>query len=333
MHSRPSLLITTVIPGFEPQMLPPELECQVTTTGVLSDEDLRRHAVNKDAIACTLVTRISEEFLQSAPNLKMVANIAVGYDNVDVDAATRYGVIVTNTPGVLDDATADLAFTIMLSVARRITEAERFLREGRWKSFELDLLTGAGVFNKTLGVIGFGRIGQAMARRARGFNMKVYYTRRQRVAPKVESECSAEYLPLEQLLEQSDFVSLHCPLTAETKHLINDSRLKMMKPGAFLINTARGAVVDEIALAAALKNKTIAGAALDVFEHEPRVSTELLELSNVVLVPHIGSATTETRKAMAQMALSSAALAFSGQKPTNVVNPEAWSGFLDRIKT
>lgn len=312
-------------------MLPEGFECRLTDKGVLSDEELNTFANGKDALACTLVSRISDEFLCDHPQLKMVANIAVGFDNIDVAAATRRGVLVTNTPGVLDDATADLAFTLMLNAARRISEAERYLREGNWHSFELDLLTGAAVCGKTLGIVGLGRIGQAMAKRAAGFSMRVIYHQRNKVADHVEQSLGASLVSLEELLQQSDFVSLHCPLNAATRYLMNDERLALMKPSAFLINTARGAVIEESALIRALSSGLIAGAALDVFENEPHVSSALLDLPNALLVPHIGSATTDTRKAMAQMALDSIKKAFSEEKPHTLVNPEVWETFLSKI--
>ncbi len=328
---RPALLVTTVIPGFDPAMLPRNFDCRTTEVGVLNNDELLSRTEGNDAVACTLVSKISAEFLQRFPRLKMVANIAVGYDNIDVTAATKYGVIVSNTPGVLDSATADLAFTLLLSIARRIPEAERYLRAGQWKSFGLDLLTGAGVFGKTIGLVGFGRIGQAMAARSLGFSMRVLYSQRNRASLETERKYGATYVSLEELLRNSDFVSVHCPLTAETRYLFNDDRLSMMKEGAFLINTARGAVVEESALIRALQTGKIAGAALDVFENEPAVSPHLLTLPNVVLVPHIGSATTETRKAMALLALSSIDKAFSGVQPENLVNPEVWTIFLKKL--
>lgn len=263
----------------------------------------------------------------------MVANIAVGFDNVDVSAATRRGILVSNTPGVLDAATADLAFALLLSAARRIPEGSQYFRDGKWKSFSLDLLTGSDVFGKTLGIVGLGRIGQAMAARASGFSMPILYTQRQRVSAEVEQRLGARYVCLDELLLQSDFVSLHCPLTEQTRGLIDKACFEKMKKSAYLINTARGAIVNLSDLADALAQKQIAGAALDVFEQEPCVPpAQLRDFPNVVLVPHIGSATAETRRAMARLALTAVSSAFAGIQPSNLVNPEAWPAFLSRLR-
>ena len=268
--------------------------------------------------------RVSEEVLQQARHLRVVANCGVGYDNIDVGACTRRRIVVTNTPGVLTDTTADLAFALLMAVARRVVEGDRFVREGRWQRWEWGLLWGADIFGKTLGLYGFGRIGQAMARRARGFEMRVIYHNVRRVTEEVERELGARCVDRETLLREADFLSLHLPLAPETHHLIRASELALMKPSAFLINTARGKVVDEDALVQALTAGKIAGAGLDVFEHEPRVHPALLEMPNVVLMPHVGSATAETRLKMALLAAENLLATLSGQRPPNVVNPDVY---------
>ena len=266
--------------------------------------------------------RVNEEVLGRAAKLRVVANCGVGYDNIDVVACSRRKIVVTNTPGVLTDTTADLAFALLMAVARRVIEADRFVREGRWQRWEFGMMWGADIHHKTLGIWGFGRIGQAMARRARGFDMKVLYHSRHRADQTLEREIGARLVDRDTLLRESDFLSLHIPMTPETHHLIGANELKLMKSSAFLINTARGKVVDENALVAALKVKTIAGAGLDVFEHEPHLHPELAKLDNVVLLPHVGSATGETRLAMATLAAENLLAVLEGRRPPNAVNPE-----------
>jgi glyoxylate reductase len=260
--------------------------------------------------------------LEQQPRLKLVANMAVGFNNIDVAAATRLGIIVTNTPGVLSDTTADLAFGLLLATARRMGEAERFLRAGKFTGWRPQLLCGVDVHHATLGIIGAGRIGKAMARRASGFEMRVLYFNRRRLPPEEEQAYGLTYVPLHDLLQQADFVSLHLPYTAEAHHLIGAQELQAMKPGAILINTARGPLVDEKALAHALMTGVIAGAGLDVFEHEPAVEPALLELENVVLLPHIGSASYQTRTQMASLACENIVAHATGQRPPHIVNPE-----------
>lgn len=330
---KPSLLISAAVPGWEPNMVPAGFDCTITEQGVMEGAEFLANASGKDVIACFLANKITDEFMQARPRLKMVANIAVGFDNIDVDAATSRGILVSNTPGVLDAATADLAFALLLSAARRIPEARQYFLEGKWKSFSLDFFAGSDVFGKTLGIVGLGRIGQAVAARAGGFSMPVLYTQRKRAPFEVEQRLQATYVSLDQLLTQSDFVSIHCPLTEQTRGMIDAACFEKMKTTAYLINTARGAIVNQHDLVSALRSKRIGGAALDVFENEPCVpSPDLAELSNVVLVPHIGSATTDTRKAMARLALSAVSSAFAGIQPPNLVNPDVWPIFLDRLK-
>jgi glyoxylate reductase len=253
--------------------------------------------------------RVDDAFLEAAgPQLRVVANVAVGYDNLDVEAARRRGVIVTNTPGVLTDATADLAIALLLAVTRRLGEGERLIRSRTHWAWSIDFMLGRGLRGKALGIVGYGAIGRATAARARAFGMEILYTQRR-------PDDDPGYVQLDELLERADVVSLHCPLTPETHHLINAGALARMRPGAYLVNTARGPVVDEAALATALRDGTIAGAALDVFEHEPEVAPELLELDNVVLVPHLGSATVETRTAMAELAAANVLAVLAGKDP------------------
>ncbi|RMD86158.1 MAG: D-glycerate dehydrogenase [Calditrichaeota bacterium] len=289
---------------------------------VLSREELLERVKGAHGLLTLLTEKIDAELMDAAgPQLKVVANMAVGYDNIDVEAATARGILVTNTPGVLTHATADHAWALLFAVARRIPEAERFLRSGKFKAWGPLMFLGADIVGRTLGVVGAGRIGQAMALKSRGFDMKVLYTDE---VPNqtLEKELGARRVPLEELLQNSDFVSLHVPLLPSTRHLINAERLNLMKKTAYLINTSRGPVVDEAALVEALKNGVIAGAGLDVFENEPQVHPGLLELENVVLTPHIASATVETRAKMATMAAQNLIDALQGKVPQNLVNPE-----------
>jgi glyoxylate reductase len=255
-----------------------------------------------DALVSLFSDRVDAALLDRAPRLRVVANFAVGYDNVDVAACGARGIVVTNTPGVLSEATADLAFGLLLSTARRITEGDRLVRRGAFLGLTPSFLLGAQVHGATLGIVGLGRIGQAMARRARGFGMRVIYANRTRAPAELERALGATAMDLDDVFAQADIVSLHCPLTPETHHLVNARRLARMKPGAILVNTTRGSVVDESALASALASGPIGGAGLDVYEEEPRVHPALLALENVVLAPHIGSADRPTREAMARIA-------------------------------
>ena len=285
-------------------------------------EVLRRIA-DKDGLICLLTEKIDDELLAAAPRLRTVANIAVGFDNIDLDACTRRGVAVSNTPGVLDDTTADFAWTLLMAVARRLIEGDALCRSGQWKGWNLDQLVGADIWGKTLGILGFGRIGRAVARRARGFNMRVIYNDAMRAPVEVESEFRAEYMEGDAVLREADFVSLHVPLLPATRGLIGAREFGLMKPSAFLINTSRGPVVQEAALIAALEQGQIAGAALDVFEREPQIGHGLLR-PNVVLAPHLASASLETRTRMAMMAVENAIAFFEGRRPPNLLNPDAW---------
>ena len=268
--------------------------------------------------------RISKEIIDAAPRLRVVSNIAVGYDNIDVEACNRRHTLVTNTAGVLTEATADLAFALLLAVGRRIAEGDRYVRGGHWKQWEWNCLWGTEMHGKTLGLYGFGRIAQATARRARGFSMRILYHARHRVSAEIEKEFAAEFVDRETLLRRSDFLSMHVPLTPETRHAVGAPQLALMKPSAFLINAARGPVVDEEALVQALQSGRLAGAGLDVFEDEPRVHPALIAMDNVTLSPHVGSATAETRLRMALLASENLLAALRGERPPNLVNPEAW---------
>jgi glyoxylate reductase len=269
--------------------------------------------------------KIDEEFLAAAPRLKVVSNVSVGYDNFDLAAMTRHGVMATHTPGVLTDTTADLAFALLMAAARRLGEADRYVRAGHFKVWSVDLLLGVDVHHATLGLLGFGRIGRGMARRARGFDMRVIYFDELRATPEIEKEYGVEYADKETVIQQADFLSIHVPLQASTRHLIGRAELAMMKRSAILVNSSRGPVVDEAALAAALKDGVIAGAGLDVFEFEPKVDPVLMDLPNVVLAPHIGSATTATRTAMAVLAVENCLAALEGRTPPNLLNRDVIS--------
>jgi glyoxylate reductase len=294
----------------------------------LTPDELLEAVAGADAVLTLLHDRVDGPLLDAAgPQLRCVANVAVGYDNVDVDAATERGVVVTNTPGVLTDATADLAMALILNATRRLGEGERLVRRGERWSWDMFFLLGTSIDGKTLGVIGLGAIGQATARRARAFGMEIVYAGRHRAPEAIEAELGgAEHLGLDELLERADVVSIHAPLTPDTHHLINAERLGLMRREAYLVNTARGPIVDEAALAAALRNGTIAGAALDVFEHEPDVHPGLLGLDNVVLLPHLGSATVQTRTAMAVLAAQNALAVLGGEAPPTPVNPQVLAG-------
>jgi len=284
--------------------------------------ELLARVADKDALVVLLTEKVDEELLAAAPKLRVASTVSVGFDNINVPACTRRKVVATNTPGVLDDTTADLAWTLLMAIARRIVEGDAWMRTGTWPGWDIDQLLGGDVYGKTLGLIGFGRIGRAMALRSHGFQMRVLYQNRTRVAPEVERELRAEFVDLDRLLRESDFISLHVPLSAETRHLLSKDAFSKMKPTAYLINTARGPVVDEAALAEALGQKKLAGAALDVYEHEPNVHPALMARRDVILAPHIGSATIDTRTRMAVMAANNATALFDGRRPPNALNPE-----------
>lgn len=278
-----------------------------------------------EGLLSLLTDEVDGVLMDAAPRLKVVSNYAVGFNNIDVDAATERGILVGNTPGVLTGTTADLAWSLLMSIARRIVEGDKYVRARNWKTWEPQLLLGNDVYEATIGIIGFGRIGQAMARRAAGFDMRIVYTDIQR-NEEAEKETGAEFMQLEDLLKAADFVTIHTLLNDDTFHLIGEREFELMGPDSYLINSSRGPVVDEAALYHALKNDTIRGAALDVTEEEPIPDdSPLLELDNVVIVPHIGSASRQTRNKMARMAAANLIAGLKGEPLPNCVNPEAAS--------
>jgi glyoxylate reductase len=286
--------------------------------------EVLKGVAGRDALICLLTEKVNDELLDAAgPQLRIVANVAVGFDNIDVPACTKRRIVATNTPGVLDETTADFAWTLLMAVARRLGEGEALARSGNWRGWSLDQLCGADVWGKTLGILGFGRIGKAVARRSRGFGMKVIYNDAVRASADAEKELRAEFKPRDEVLAEADFLSLHVPLLPDTRHLINADSLKRMKRTAFVINTSRGPVVDEDALVAALEAKHIAGAALDVYEQEPKIHPGLIGRRDVVLAPHLASASVATRTKMALIAVNNVIALFAGQKPATALNPEA----------
>jgi glyoxylate reductase len=313
--SDPRIAVTGRLPEAALEVLGGAGEVVVAeVAGPLGREELLAHVAGAGAIVCFLYDHADAELLDAAgAGLKVVANVAVGYDNVDLGAAAARGVAVTNTPGVLDDATADLAMALLLAAARRLGEGDRLIRAQRPWAWGLDFMLGRDLRDKRLGIVGLGAIGGRVARRARGFGIDVAYANRSAADPQLVAELGAQRLELDQLLAESDFVSLHTPLTDATRGLISAERLARMKPDAILVNTARGPIVDEAALAAALREGRLAAAALDVYEHEPEVHPELLGLENVTLLPHLGSATVETREAMATLAARNAVAALRGE--------------------
>ncbi|MCU1574872.1 MAG: Glyoxylate reductase [Micrococcaceae bacterium] len=326
---RPLIVATRALPDSTRTALTAVGELRVEEKGrPLTPEELRSAVAGADALVTYLHDRIDSSILDAAgPQLRCVANVAAGYDNVDVDALAHRGVILSNTPGVLTEATADLALAMILALTRRIGEGERLIRAGRPWRWEPGFLLGSGLAGKTLGIIGMGGIGAATARRARAFGMQIRYTGRSPISPELAAELNTgNKLELDELLAGADVVSIHCPLTPATRHLLNRERLAGMRPSAYLINTSRGAVVDEAALVDALAAGSIAGAALDVYEHEPAVHPGLLELENVVLLPHLGSATIETRTAMADLAASNVVAVMSGSPAVTPVPLPGTSG-------
>ena len=328
MSERPKILVTQKVPEPAYPLLEAigDVEANPGEGNIWSYEELLRRGPGHDYIYCLLTDNIDAQFLEACaaatPRLKMVANMAVGYNNIDMETATRLGIAVSNTPGVLSDTTADLAFALLMATARRIPEAERFLRAGKYKGWGPLLFCGAEVHGSTLGLIGAGRIGKIMAKRASGFDMKVIYYDVHRMSAEDEENYHMAYLPMDDVLRQSDFISVHTPYMPSTHHLISTRELGLMKPTAILINTARGPIVDEKALVKALQAGTIAGAGLDVFEHEPAVEPELLTMENVVILPHIASASLKTRTLMATMASDNLVAHYHGQRPPNILNPE-----------
>jgi len=320
---RPKVLISRKIFDEVITFLKNHFEVDDNQNDISFPQDILIQKLQKKAGAIILLTdRIDEAVLSQCPDLKIVSNLAVGYNNIDVQACTRHRVMVTNTPGVLDDTTADFTWTLILATARRVVEADLYLRSSQWSGWKLMEFLGHDVHHKTLGICGLGRIGQGVARRAKGFNMQILYTDMIRATPSVEKDLTVRFVDKKPLLLESDFVTLHVPLGPETTHYISTPELALMKPNTILINASRGPVVDEKALVRALREGKIAGAGLDVYEREPEVEPELLEMKNVVLAPHIASASYETRLRMAMMAAENLIAGLTAKRPPNLVNEE-----------
>jgi glyoxylate reductase len=320
--AKPMIVVTRAVPREALELLAIHATVDANAADVgYTPAELISHVREADAVVSLLTDRIDESLLAHAPKLRIVANVAVGYDNIDVAAAARRGVIVSNTPGVLTDATADFAWALLLAVTRNIVPADRYVRDGRFREWMMMEFHGAELAGRTLGIAGFGRIGQAVARRGRGFGMHVIYTNPRRVAAAVEEEIGAHFVDKATLLASSDVLSLHVPLTPATRHFLGAAEFAVMKPSAFVINTARGPVIDEAALAQALTSGAIRGAGIDVYEREPAVDPALLAAPNTVLAPHIASATTETRTRMALMAAENVIAVLAGRPPVNPVAP------------
>lgn len=290
-------------------------------------QEILLEKINKiDGLICLLTDRIDRELIEAGTSLKVISQMAVGYDNIDITAATARKIPVGNTPGVLTDATADFTWALLMAAARRVVEADRFTRAGKWQTWEPDLLLGPNITGATLGIIGFGRIGQGVARRAKGFDMGILYTSRHRCQPELEEYLGVEFVPFEVLLRESDFVTIHTPLSEETDHLFSDREFELMKSSAILINTARGAVVNPDALYRALKSGKIAGAALDVTQPEPiAMDSPLLTLDNLIIAPHIGSASRQTRDKMGQIAIANLVAGLEGNPSPYCVNHQLYS--------
>ncbi|SFE34779.1 glyoxylate reductase [Thermoanaerobacter thermohydrosulfuricus] len=316
------VFVTRAIPEEGLNLLRKYCEVEVSPYDrMLTKEELLEKVQGKNAVITQLTDKVDKEFFEAAKDVKIVANYAVGFDNIDLEEATIRGVYITNTPDVLTNATAELAWALLFATARRVVESDKFMRSGKFQGWAPMLFLGKGVTGKTLGIIGAGRIGQAFAKMAKGFDMKILYTAR---SPKkeFEEETGAQYVDLDTLLKESDFVSIHVPLTPETRHLIGEKELKLMKKSAILINTGRGPVVDEKALVKALKNKDIYAAGLDVYEREPLFEEELAQLDNVVMLPHIGSATEEARRDMSILVAQNIIDVIEGRVPRTLVNKD-----------
>lgn len=318
------VLVTGILPEQVMNLIKKEHEVEANEEDHPIDrERLLRSIVNKDGLLCMITDAINEELLERAPRLKIIANFGVGFNNIDLKAAAKRGILVSNTPGVLTDATADTTLALILGIARRVVEGDKQTRRGDFRFWAPFHFLGREVTGKTLGIIGMGRIGKAVAKRASGFNLKIIYYDNCRLKASEEESLGVTFVSLDILITTADFISLHVPLLPETHHLINQHSLEKMKPTAYLINTSRGPVVDEKALYEALKNNQIAGAGLDVYENEPDLTPGLTELSNVILLPHVGSATIETRTKMAELAAHNLLAGLRGEKPPNCLNYEA----------
>ena len=322
---KPAVLVTKRIYQEAIEYLKKHIEVEyVNSDDGLPAGELLARLQGKQGVVSQLTDKFTAEVIDALDGIRVISNVAVGFDNIDVPAATRRGIFVTNTPDVLTDTTADFAFALLLAAARRVVEGDQLVRSGEWTKWQIDLLVGQDVHHRTLGILGMGRIGQAVARRGLGFEMRILYHDARRATAQVEKELSLEFVEQDRLLREADFVSLHVPLLPETNHLIGAEQLRMMKPTAILVNTSRGAVVDEAALAKALEQRVIAGAGIDVFEREPQVHPGLLKLQNVVLTPHIASASVETRRKMSTMAAENVVAALEGRRPPNLLNAELW---------
>lgn len=322
---KPKVLVTGKLPDQIMNTLARHCDLEANGEDKPMDMDAILASIpGKDGLLSMITDRVDEDLMIRAPRLRIIAQMAVGYNNIDVDAATRRGIAVTNTPGVLTDATAELAFALLLAVARRVVEGDKMVRAGHFRYWAPFLFLGSQVSGKTLGIIGMGRIGQAVAKRASGFDMKILYNNRERLSPSEEKKYGAQFRGLDALLSESDFVSVHVPLTDKTKHLISKKELNIMKKTAFLINTSRGPVVNERDLVEALRTGVIAGAGIDVYENEPALEPGLSELENAVLLPHVGSGTVETRTKMAEMAAESLLAGLAGKVPPRMLNPEVF---------
>lgn len=326
MVEKLKVLVTRLLPAKGMDLLQQHFDLTVNREDrVMPREILKEEIGDKDGLVCLLTDNIDAAIIARAMRLRIIANYAVGYNNIDIVEASKRRIPVTNTPEVLTEATADLTLGLLISVARRIVEGDRFLRAGKYTGWAPQLLVGADVHGKVLGIIGMGRIGQAVARRARGFNMRVIYHDTRRLGNALAKELGAHYCTLKQLLREADFVSVHAPLNEQTRRLLSNEEFRIMKKTAYLINVARGEIVDEPALVAAVKNREIAGCALDVYENEPRVEPGLFDLPNVVLVPHIGSASIEARTEMSVMAARNViSVLIEHKHPPDLVNPEIY---------
>ena len=314
------ILITRNIPGNTRQMLEQKCELEIYSKDEPIPEKILKNSIrDKDGLICLPTDKIDKETIALGKNLKVISNYAVGYDNIDIKYATQKGIVVTNTPGVLTDATADLAWALLLGIVRRVTEGDHLIRTTGFKGWKPSLLLGGDLYGKTLGIVGAGRIGTAVAIRSIGWNMKILYFNRNKNV-ELEKNYHAKKVDFNVLIEESDFISIHLPLSSETHHLFNSKTLRRMKASAYLVNTARGPVIDEKALIKALKEKWITGAGLDVYEFEPEVSKELTQLDNVILLPHLGSATKFTREEMARLAAINLLAVLEGKEPVSVVN-------------
>ena len=322
--SKPKILLTRVLPPKAMKYLKAHVDFDMLDPENITKETLVQGVKGKDGLLCLLTETIDADIMDANPSLKVIANVAVGFNNIDVTAASQRRIPVTNTPGVLTETSADLAFALLMGTARRLPESENYLRSGQWEGWGILQFLGTDVHGSTLGIIGLGRIGKAVVKRAKGFDMKTVYWNRTRLPEREERALGVEYLPWEEVLKVSDFISVHVAYNQETHHLISATEFELMKGSAIIINTARGPIIDEKALVKALQDNEIAGAGLDVFEWEPKVEPKLLEMKNVVLLPHIGSATVATRTKMGMMAATNLVAALEGKTPPNIVNPEIY---------